>query len=256
MSCARTRQMLDALIDGELDAATAREIEGHLVHCPDCVALKTARDALRGTVRNSALRFAASPALRKAVTVTARASAAAMSGKKTQGLTWHMPRWLQVFCIAGCSAAVSALLTVLLLVPGHAEPQRDQIVAAHTAALERANLVDVISADRHVIKPWFQGKIDFAPAVRDLSAHGFALRGARLDKIGGQQAVAVVYQVRQHPISLYVWRGIPEQSVPLQVSDVRGFAVAQWSTGGLSYAAISDVDVAELTQFAKQFARY
>ena len=128
---------------------------------------------------------------------------------------------------------------------------REQLVARHVASLARASPVDVAASDRHVVKPWFQGKVDFSPAVRDLSAQGFVLRGARLDRLAGEQAVAVVYQVRQHPINLFVWRDTGDRAVPLAFSSARGFSLATWRDGGLAYAAVSDVEPGDLERFAR-----
>ena len=240
--------MLDAWLDGELDASTSGEIANHLSNCPDCLALKHDRDQLRQRVQRDAPRFVASAALRQ---VVARGAA-----DRTARLGGLRPSWWQAFGLAACVGVFSATATWLLIHMSanetQAQPLREQIVARHVASLTRASPIDVASSDRHVIKPWFQGKVDFAPVVRDLSAQGFILRGARLDHIGNQQAVAVVYQVRQHPINLFVWHDASDKMAPLELASARGFSIATWRGGGLAYAAISDVESRELEQFARQ----
>jgi anti-sigma factor RsiW len=222
MSCARTRQMLDAWHDGELDAATAAEMNAHIGICPDCSTRRAEREQLRSILRRQAPRFVASD---------------------------------NVFGAAMLAAACAAVVTSMLLrhggIDAGADVRQEQLVARHVASLARVNPVDVASSDQHVVKPWFHGKIDFAPAVRDLSAHGISLRGARLDSLGGQQAVAVVYQVRQHPINLFVWRDSADAPIPIKAMTARGFSIVTWSVGGLAYAAIADIDVRELEQFAR-----
>jgi anti-sigma factor RsiW len=126
-------------------------------------------------------------------------------------------------------------------------------VMRHVAALSSSSMVQVTSGDRHTIKPWFQGKVDFAPPVRDLTAEGFTLLGARLDSVGTTQAAAVVYRIRNHPIDLYVWPGEVGQATPLQITLYRGFGVAHWSGNGLHFAAVSDVDPRDLERFARLF---
>ena len=112
-------------------------------------------------------------------------------------------------------------------------------------------LTEIASADRHAVKPWFQGKVDFAPAVRDLSAEGYVLLGGRLDHVADGQAAAIVYKVREHVINLFVWRAPGPEDVPLSVAPARGFSLATWTDSGLRFAAISDTDAREIERFAR-----
>ena len=256
MICSGIKQRLDAWLDGELDPATSAEIEAHIAACPDCLAIRDERNHVRETVRLGAPRYAASAALKQAVMQSSRHAAAtthintAKSRLKSGG-----PSWWQTLGLVAVTAACSALVTLTVLRSGNGdggtELRHEQIVARHVIALARTSPVDVASSDQHVVKPWFQGKIDFAPAVRNLDAEGFVLRGARLDNLDGQQAVAVVYQIRQHPISLYVWRSKNDRDVPSHLDTARGFGVVTWQGGGLAYAAISDVEPQELERFAQ-----
>ena len=165
-----------------------------------------------------------------------------------------MLAWWQALLLAGATGALAVLATAFVLTgPGRedaATSLREQLVARHVAALASNHLIDVASSDRHVVKPWFQGKVDFAPQVRDLSSQDFALEGARLDQVGGRTAVAVVYRLREHPINLFVWRRADARDAALDLAIVRGFSVAAWSVGGLDYAAVSDADAGELRRFA------
>jgi anti-sigma factor RsiW len=125
-------------------------------------------------------------------------------------------------------------------------------VAALAVAEGRAErLVQVAASDRHVVRPWFQGKVDFAPPVRDLASEGFTLLGARLDRIGDRNAAVVVYRIRNHPIDLFVWRGGSDTVAPVRLTVARGFSVATWEQQGLRFAAVSDVDSRELERFAR-----
>ena len=258
MSCARVRQMLDAWMDGELDAATSTEIASHLAACPDCLARKAEREQLRTLVQVAAPRYKASVTLRESVIRTAKEGARERPTRKTVA----RPSWWQTFGLALAAGAVSAATTLLFVrMPADDRtnvPPQEQLAERHVISLARANIVDVASADRHVIRPWFQGRIDFSPAVRDLSAQGFVLRGARLDNLAGQQSVAVVYQLRDHPINLFVWRNRadqPERGESVVVSHARGFSIASWHKGGLSFAAISDVESGEIERFAREMEK-
>jgi anti-sigma factor RsiW len=158
--------------------------------------------------------------------------------------------------LAGVCSALSVTLTlaVVRLPPSPAtDPSMDVLVSRHALSLA-GPLVAFASQDRHHVKPWFHGKVDFAPAVRDLSAMGFVLEGARLERLDGRAAAAVVYRIRNHPINLFVWRATaPRQPSGIALSQVRGYAVAQWSEQELMFAAVSDVDPRDLERFARAF---
>ena len=129
---------------------------------------------------------------------------------------------------------------------------RDELVARHVCSLAGdGRLYDIASSDRHVLKPWFAGKIDFAPPVRDLSRSGFTLVGARLDRVAGRPAAVIVYRLRAHEINLFVTRSASTEARPVTLSKPRGFAMAAWAEDGLAFAAVSDVDPQELTRFAE-----
>jgi len=118
-------------------------------------------------------------------------------------------------------------------------------------ALQPGKLVDVPSTDRHTVKPWFGGKLDFSPPVKDLAAEGFPLLGGRLDAVAGRPAAALVYTRRRHVISLYI---CPAAGMPETVSSGRnGFHVRHWRDGEMAYWAVSDLDPAELERFAQLF---
>ena len=260
MSCIRTQQMMDAWLDGELDPSTSDEISRHVGQCPDCVALKTNRVQLRETLRAAAPRYAAPPSLHSAVLQQLQAAQQPPVGRSrtpTRG-----PSWWQATAIAAAASVVTALVTwgtlgklsapseeQVALADQERRPVREQLVARHVASLAGPSLIEVPSGDSHVIKPWFQGKIDFAPVVRDLSGQGFTLLGARMERVSGHRAVAVVYKIREHPINLFVWPDTSGRDSAVELATARGFGLGTWATGGLNFAAVSDVDVHELERF-------
>ena len=245
MNCARLRQVLDAHLDGELDRATAAEIEGHLAGCPACTSTRAERDALRERIRAEASYYRAPAALRGAVSEMVRSvtQSAPASGRRIS---------LRQASLLAAAAALAGLVFGLWLARLPVDdPMREQVVASHVASLGPTRpLTDVASGDRHVLKPWFAGKTDFAPPVRDLAADGFELLGARLDHVADRQAAAVVYRIRNHYVSLFVWRAADPRPEPVEVATVRGFAVATWADGGVRFAAVSDVDRRDLERFA------
>lgn len=247
MNCARLRQVLDAYVDRELDTVTTEDIDRHLAGCPDCAALRAERDALRDQIRAEAPYYAAPEALRRAVHGALAGAAVAPPARGARHISWLHAGG---FALA---AAAAGLAAGLWLARAPAEnPLREQVVASHVASLApERGLTDIASADRHVVKPWFAGKTDFAPLVRDLSDAGFALVGARLDHVADRQAAAVVYRIRNHYVNLFIWRGEPDRREAVSVATVRGFGVATWAEGGLRFAAVSDVDQRDLVRFAE-----
>ena len=248
MTCARTRQMLDAWLDRELDPATSEELAQHLATCPSCAALQSERDALRKSIKAGAPYFHASQALRQSLTRSLAAS------QVTQRRIHRTDSWWQLASAAGLAAVASSLLTAWMLRAPvddvHAAPWREQFVALHVAGLHQAEpVIEVASSDRHAIKPWFQGRLDFAPTVADLAKQGFVLRGARLEHLEERPAAAVVYQLRGHYITLFMTRGIADE--PLLLKTLQGFNVATWSADGVRFVAVADTDTHEIERFAQ-----
>ena len=218
MNCTRMRQVLDAWMDSELDAATADDIEQHLGQCPVCLALRGERDALRRQVRAEAPHYEAPPALRPAI--LKRLDQAQSPARPAPPAR----RWLHTAAVASVAAIAGLLAGLWIAHPVADDSLREHIVASHVASLSDPHrLITVESTDQHVVKPWLQGKIDFAPVVRDLTPDGYALLGARLDHVGDRQAVAIVYRKHNHVINLFAWRAADYASEALAVQSARGF---------------------------------
>jgi anti-sigma factor RsiW len=158
-------------------------------------------------------------------------------------------RWLG----PGAIGALAASLAMVMLLPAGADSVVDQeIVSSHVRSLQPGHLTDVQTTNQHIVKPWFNGKIDFSPPVPELADAGFPLAGGRLDSIGGKTVAAIVYHRRLHTVNLYVWpaKDSAERSF---VKD--GFAVTEWSRNGLRYAAVSDIPAAEVREFETLFVK-
>ena len=245
MSCQQTRELIHGYLDGELDLVKSLEIEAHLKDCHACAqTCKGIRD-LQLAVGNGALRFDPPANLEGRLrTALTRDSA---PDPKPLTVRW---RWLA----AGISFV--AVLTVIWIVaamltresPGDVLAQ--EIVSSHVRSLMADHLTDVPSSDRHTVKPWFDGKLDFSPPVKDLSQQGFNLNGGRLDYIGNRPVAALVYQRGRHSINLFVW---PSNEAPMdeKMSVSQGYNVIRWSNGGMTYWVVSDLNLAELQQFVE-----
>jgi len=241
------RELLHAYVDGELDLANARETQRHLESCVDCRGTERAIRELRGALTSDAPAYRAPAHLRKRVRAVLRQEA-----RSTQH---PFSPWLMF----ASGAALAAVLVAAVLFQTMRTPRTntivDQIVANHVRSLLAAHLVDVISSDQHTVKPWFDGKTDFAPVVRDLSANGFPLVGGRLDYLDGKTVAALVYQRNKHPINLFITPAQTNRNSSLIVTTRRGYNVLSWQNNGMNYWAVSDLNADELRKFAYLFER-
>jgi anti-sigma factor RsiW len=240
MNCEEMRTWLAAHLDEELDVVESLKVERHLSECADC-----RRDLEEGLVLRNALRdgelYHLPPAgleqkLRKAV----RQSAGA-------GTPWWPVRLDWRLAAAG-ALACAALVMALWLRPNGEQGIAADVLASHVRSLQADHLVDVASSDRHTVKPWFQGKLDFSPPVPDLPE----LVGGRLDYIGGRAVASLVYQRRQHRINVFVWPGNGNTQPAMQSEN--GYQIVRWRGAGMEWWAVSDLNGAELTEFAKGLA--
>ncbi len=238
-------ELLQAYADGELDPANAREAERHLEGCADCRRTEKAIRELRGALTSEAIAYRAPTHLRKRVRAALR--------QEVRSTHQTFSPWL-MFATGAAFAAV--LVTALLFQTTRMARSNtivEQVVANHVRSLLAAHLVDVVSSDQHTVKPWFDGKIDFAPVVRDLSANGFPLIGGRLDYLDGKTIAALVYQRNKHPINVFIMPAQTNRNSSLTATTLRGYNVLSWTNSGMNYWAVSDLNVAELRKFADLF---
>ena len=239
-ACTDHELLLGGLLDNELDAANVAMIEAHVARCEGCRDELERLQALRGLLRSDNVRYGAPENLARRVAAMPELSLKAANDNRI--LRWLGP------AVAGALAASLAMVT--LLPPGADSVMDQEIVSSHVRSLQPGHLTDVQTTNQHIVKPWFNGKIDFSPPVPELADQGFPLAGGRLDSINGKTVAAIVYHRRLHTVNVYVWpaRDAAERSF---VKD--GFAVKEWSRNGLRYAAISDIPPADLQQFHKLF---
>jgi anti-sigma factor RsiW len=236
------RLLVQADLDGELDAAEAATVAAHVATCPTCAALQRDLSALSAQFRVEVTRHATPAALRDALAARvthATAAPPAPSGFRRRAVP---------FATFGAGAALAACLAWLLLPAGLSGGLDAELVAGHIRALQPGHLTDVQSSDQHTVKPWFDGRIDYAPPAKDFAASGFPLIGGRLDYIDGRPVAALVYRHAKHDINLFVW---PGQSTGPALESRNGYNVVSWTVGGMAFHAVSDLNSIELEGFAR-----
>jgi len=249
--CLNQEALLQALLDGELDAANSLAVEAHLRTCQGCASHYRLLQALRNRLSQSDLSAPAPPRLRAKIEAMIDAEARRTSAPRQRG-AWsgRAAGW----SAAGAAAAIAASLVLIQSGPLQGGGLEDQLVASHVRSLLASHLIDVATSDRHVVKPWFNGKIDFAPPVVDLADQGFPLVGGRLDYADERVVAALVYRRRAHVINLFV---LPARAQPLAWfahAKTTSYSVVHWTRGGLDFWAVSDIEAGDLEAFHKAFA--
>jgi anti-sigma factor RsiW len=250
MTCDEAEVLLHALIDGELDAGHAREVENHIAGCPRCAAALRDYREISQAIAGADVRYAAPPELRRRIE-------AALPQTVVVPITQVVPSRRAVLRGFAMGSAVSAMaatgLVAIVLRNDDAERIQSEVVSAHLRSLQAGHLTDVISTDQHTVKPWFNGKLDVAPPVIDLTAQGFTLIGGRLDYVDTRTIGAVVYRRRSHVINLFVAQTASTGHRSAKTETVQGFNIRHWSERGLNYWAVSDLARDELADFGEKF---
>ena len=248
MNCRETQALIHGYADGELDLVTSLEVERHLQECPECAQALASLQAVRAAVKNCGLYAQAPPDLAKRVRSAMRA---ASRGDRTRSV--RIGPWLAVAAsLALLAAAVWGLARGLLTARSDDAVLARELVASHVRSqMLPSHRFDVASSDPHTVKPWFEGKLDFAPPVKDLADQGFPLIGGRLDYLQNRPVAALVYQRRKHSINLFIWPSTPDDgAAPAKVTR-QGFHMIRWTSAGMTFWAVSDLNERELREFTR-----
>lgn len=239
-ACVDKEHLLQALLDGELDARNAQAAEEHLRACPGCAAAFGDLQGLRARLSEPGVAWSAPAGLRARI----EAQLAETQAPAPRRAARNLAPW----AISGGMTALAASLALALFWPAPYALE-DELVADHVRSTLASHLVDVETSDRHTVKPWFNGRVDFAPPVPDLADRGYPLAGGRLDYVRDRPVAALVYRRNRHVINLFVWPSRPGPSEPAIHASRQGYAVEHWRSGGLEFWAVSDVAPADLAGF-------
>jgi anti-sigma factor RsiW len=244
--------LVQAEFDGELDAAQAANLQLHRSQCPICQAaelnLRRAREVL------SDMPHQPTPDAVRERVFAALDTARPVPRPATYPVLSRFHWWRHSAAGFGLGAACAAVVAFLVLSPAE-QDLTEQVIAGHVRALQPGHLEDVLSTDEHTVKPWFDGKIDFAPPVKDLAEAGFPLKGGRLDYIGERPVAALVYQRDKHFIDLFAWPSAGEAKPLAKFTEHNGYNVLHWVEDNMVLWAVSDVAPEQLHKFVRDWRR-
>ncbi|HEV3040142.1 MAG TPA: anti-sigma factor [Candidatus Angelobacter sp.] len=266
MQCRDSKKILGAYVDNEIDVMQSAALEEHLAVCEDCRAFMDDQRTVKNLVQQGNFRFSVPSGFYEQIrkSLDTRSKEDTRPKKKLQfwpGAADSL--WRITAAVATAATLVLAVALGVLLhresvathtnapneaVPAQIATAQNEVVDNHIRSLLADHLADVASTDQHTVKPWFNGKLNFSPKVADFSDQGFPLIGGRLDYMEAQRVAALIYKRRQHVINVFTY---PHGgSVPLATNEQRGFHTVHWADSGMEYWVISDVNAAELRQFA------
>ncbi len=269
MNCEEATKLMDGYLDGELDPITSQTIEEHLRGCPTCEQTYKANSALIRAMERATPYYKASAELRERIQSSLREEIAEPPARKVVrdsqvlfrrrqpelrtillGTPWN---WLALAAAIIFAAIITLNLMPRLQRPGNDQFLATQLIASHVRSLMANHLTDVASSDQHTVKPWLDAKLDFAPAVVDLSGEGFPLIGGRLDYLDNRPVVALIYQRRKHFINLFVWPAGPDTTRTPKAISHQGYQLLHWADSDFTYWAVSDVNEKDLQTFKQLF---
>ncbi len=247
MECDSARNDIDAYFDRELDTSRSLEVEAHLRDCHFCGQAYKDREGLRYALRDAGVYFKAPAELEKRVRRAVRETATIESAPKWRSL-WS---WTSV---AGSLAA--AALVVFVFLPYFGPPSEEElltreVISGHVRSLMGDHLTDVASSDRHTVRPWFNGKLNFSPPVEDLASLGYPLAGGRLDYLSDRVVAALIYRRDSHMINVFVWPSSDTKSTAVKTTAHRGYNVLYWTNSGLNFWVVSDLEHDQLEKLAE-----
>jgi anti-sigma factor RsiW len=214
-------------------------LQEHLLSCIPCI------------MRTRARYYEAPPGLERNIRQSLREETSTQSRWRPSG--WQALHW-QWMAIAASILLVASLIGNVVMLRSRVDQRQmlaSNILSAHVRSLAGTHLLDVPSSDQHTVKPWFNGKLDFAPPVKDVE--GFPLLGGRLEYFDGRPAAALIYGRRNHIINLFTWPSATPTAEAAQT--INGYHLESWSSGGMTFWAVSDLNETELRQFVSLYRR-
>lgn len=245
MDCPTCEAMVDAYVDGELSARDSAAFEQALTDCPACrQRLATAR-TISGLLRD--LPVERTPDLLRARVERDLRESVGEPQRRARPAARPWARWGAMAASLVVAVGIGWLGGTFM---GQGDRRTDEAIASYLRVAMAEAPVEVASSDRHTVKPWFAGRIDYSPPVHDLTAAGFPLVGGRLDVVSGRKVSVLVYRRNQHRIVLSLWPAGAGGNVAPAITQRDGFALAEWRHAGFDMRAVSDISPSEMSSFA------
>ena len=255
MNCDDSRIYLPAYLDEELGIAESLRVQKHLTECGDCRQAQDEQLTLRSALRDSDLYAHPSADFSKRIEAAVRGAAKAEARSQRpwwfESLRVESFRWLAAAATLVIVTTIGALAVMNSLRSSHEQLIASAVLAGHIRSLQAGHLIDVPSSDRHTVKPWFQGRLDFSPPVPDLSELGWTLVGGRLDYVDGRPVAVLVYQRRMHNINVFLWPNHGSAEDAIKQEDAQGYQILHWNGAETTYWVVSDLNNAELLELAR-----
>jgi len=246
------QKRLHSYLDGELDLVRSLEIESHLQKCQDCSQEYRNLQALRSAIRSKLPYYSAPARLRERFDLMLEKAAKTEKPRARPVKSWP---WLGVG--VGASLAFALMIIWSLGTTLWRTPVENvlvgEVLSSHVRSLMANHLTDVVSSDLHTVKPWFNGRIDFSPTVKDLDTEGFPLVGGRLDYINNRPVAALVFRHRQHLINLFTWPTDRGKEEKVRRLSQEGYSVYHWTKAGMEYWVASDLNTEELQELVRLY---
>jgi anti-sigma factor RsiW len=247
LNCREMQTLSHGYVDGELDLMKSLEIEQHLQECPECARAHASLQAIRAAIKDSDLYSRTPPGLAKRV----RSSVRRASHEDRTSRLRPGPLLAVAASLALITAAGWGLARVRLARPDDAFLTQELVASHVRSQMHPSHRFDVESSDAHTVKPWFEGKLDFSPPVKDLASRGFPLVGGRLDYLHNRAVAALVYQRRKHSINLFIWPSSPGDEDAPPKATRQGFHMIRWTSPAMTFWAVSDLNEVELQEFVR-----
>jgi anti-sigma factor RsiW len=246
-----SRELIEGYLDEELGSDLRAEVQDHIAHCHTCSETYTRIQQQKVDIRAMAPSYTAPESLQHSVRNAVRLDAEREVATHNRHVNW---RWLAIAASVLLLVSMAWNVTRLLRGPAGNDLLAQNIMSSHVRSLIGTHLLDVPSSDQHTVKPWFNGKLDFSPQVKDLVSQGFPLIGGRIEYLSDRAVAALVYRRRQHVINLFTW---PAASSAGNMSEWsrNGYNLVHWTDSGMTYWAVSDIPAVELQQFKSLYLR-
>ena len=248
MTCSSSEHLLELYLDGELAVRESAEMRKHIGGCSTCANRYQRLEQVRTDIRMHVGRYEPPADLDQRVRAAIRRAAVE---KKHPG--WLLANWMAVAASVLLCASIGWNVALLRSHSSANDLLAQEVLSSHLRSLIGAHLVDIPSSDQHTVKPWFNGKLNFAPDVKDFVRQGFPLIGGRIEYLDDQPVAALIYQRRQHLINLFMWPAASSSPSGYSAMKKRGYNLVSWTRDGMTCWLVSDVQTSELEQLAELY---